>query len=492
MQIPRLLFILVAINVCILVTSSSSEAQTDRTYFYLLGSGGVVSYHGDLTDVNTDESMFSYGFSGGLGFAFTPVFSIASEYRMGDYPRTDRPNARGYFRRHNASLYMRFDMLPSKTISPYLMAGAGMTFFGTYDKDPNFDPGYGPVLGLGFDFKLSDRVSLYLENKWDFVTDDLAMDELEGDTGFDNLNYIGAGLRISMRSTFQPVRAFSLSGPQELFSDEEGEFYVSLVDLPTPPVEYTWDFGDGVTKFGDSVYYSYTQPGVYTVTVTVSNTRSSQDRQMTVRVRERPEPARIAALRADNTEPEIGQPVRFIADVTGSEPVSVSWNFGDGTTSQQKLAQHSYSETGEYTVTLTVDNTAVAGEGARETRTLRIRVQEPEVEIPVLRTVHFALNSSYFDDETRQILRENIRIMQENPGLCVVVRGYTDGTGTDRYNQWLSERRAERVKDFYVENGIMAERIHFTGEGLAPEPCPAGATGCRENRRVETELVECE
>jgi outer membrane protein OmpA-like peptidoglycan-associated protein/outer membrane protein W len=499
MNISKLLLSVVALVMLFFATVQHADAQSDRKYFYFLISGGVVSYHGDLTDVNTDESMFSYGFSGGLGYAFTPVFSIASEYRVGDYPRTIRPNAALYTKRHNANLYMRFNLLPSKSVSPYITAGAGMTFFGTYDKrvqeadgSTYFGEVFGPMLGIGLDFKLSDRVSLFIDNKWDFITDDLAMDEIEGDTGFDVLNYIGAGLRLSMRSTFRPVSTFSLSGPQQLLAGEDGNFGISLVDDPTPPIEYEWDFGDGTTKFGQNVAHSYAQPGNYTVTATVSNARSSQERQMLVRVRARPEPARIAALRADNTQPDVGQPVRFIADITGTEPVSVSWNFGDGTTSQQKLAQHSYSEPGEYTVTLTVDNTAVAGEGARGTRTLRIRVQEPDVEIPAMRTVHFALNSSYFDDETRQILRENIRIMQENPGLCVVVKGYTDGTGADRYNQWLSERRAERVKDFYVENGIMTERIHFTGEGLAPEPCPAGATGCRENRRVETELVECE
>jgi outer membrane protein OmpA-like peptidoglycan-associated protein len=475
-----------------LVGELSAQDYHAENKFYLQGHVGAVSYIGDLNDINEDESYFSVGFNGGMGYYFSPKIALGLDYRLGKYAHTRRPSFPDFLRRHTANLYLMYNTSPSSIISPYIMVGAGMTMWGTYDWDPEFEPAFGPFIGLGLEIALGKRVSFLLEGKSDFVLDDEAMDEISGDRGFDMLHFYSVGLRLYLGSTFRPVTTFSLSGPPQLFVDEEGEFSVSLIDQPTEPIEYMWNFGDGTTKFGQNVSYSYTQPGNYTVTVSVSNARSSQERQMSVRVRQRPEPARIAALRADNTQPDVGQPVRFIADITGTEPVSVSWNFGDGTTSEQKLAQHSYSEPGEYTVTLTVDNTAVAGEGARETRTLRIRVQEPEVEIPALRTVHFALNSSYFDDETRQILRENIQIMQENPTLCVVVRGYTDGTGADRYNQWLSERRAERVKDFYVENGIMAERIHFTGEGLAPEPCPADATGCRENRRVETELVECE
>jgi outer membrane protein OmpA-like peptidoglycan-associated protein len=491
MQMSKILPLAIVLVFFVFAVNQSADAQTDRNYFYLqVGFGGTL-YSGDLNDINSDEPSVSYAFGGGLGYYFSPSVALGLDYRVGDYPRTLRPVTGDYTKRHTANLYLMFSLLPSKSVNPYLLAGAGMTMWGNYDRDPEFQPVYGPMAGLGLNFRMSERVTFFVEGKMDFILDDEAIDGID-DNGSDMLGFIGGGLRFALRSGFKPVGAISISGPRELLVGKEGEFSVSLVEDATPPVEYTWDLGDGTTKFGSEVLYQYAQPGTYTVSVMVSNARSSEERLLTVRVRARPEPAQIAALRADNTQPDVGQTVRFIADITGTEPVSVSWNFGDGTTSQQKLAQHSYSEPGEYTVTLTVDNTAVAGEGARETRTLRIRVQEPDVEIPALRTVHFALNSSYFDDETRQILRENIRIMQENPGLCVVVKGYTDGTGADRYNQWLSERRAERVKDFYVENGIMAERIHFTGEGLAPEPCPAGATGCRENRRVETELVECE
>jgi outer membrane protein OmpA-like peptidoglycan-associated protein len=498
MYFPRLIILAIALSFLI---SASLDAQTDRNYFYLHGQLGAVSYHGDLSEVNEDLAMFDFGFSAGIGYVISPVFSLRSEYRIGEYPRTDRPNAAQYLKRHNTGLYAVFNLLPNSSVSPYLIGGASMTFFGTYDKGVQerdgstyFGPAFGPVFGGGLNFRLSDRFSFFAETKWDIVTDDEAMDELSGDTGFDVMGYISGGLRMNLRPSIRPVRGLFFTGSEDVHVGDEIEFSAMVGERVSEPVRYSWTFGDGRSGEGKNVSHVYMNPGAYEVTVIASNPVSSQSQSMRVNVSRRIVPASIAAVSASTTNPDVGETVRFSVELTGTEPVAVAWDLGDGTTSNQKAVQHAYQTEGEYDVVVRVDNVAVAGERGTDTRRMTITVASPEPVAPVLpalASLPFEFNSSYFGDAEREVLMQNVRIIRDNPDLCVHIKGYTDGAGTDEYNLWLSDRRAQRVKDFYLENGIAERRIHAEGLGIAPEPCPDGRAACRENRRVDSEVVEC-
>jgi OOP family OmpA-OmpF porin len=68
-----------------------------------------------------------------------------------------------------------------------------------------------------------------------------------------------------------------------------------------------------------------------------------------------------------------------------------------------------------------------------------------------------------------------------------VIAGHTDSTGTDEYNQWLSERRAEAVRDRLVkEHGVDLGRLTVKGYGeKQPMATNKTASGRRLNRRVD-------
>ncbi len=475
--------------------SSQLDAQSDPNYFYLSGQIGTTSYHGDLTSVNSDKSMFDLGLSGGVGYVLSPKFSLRAEYRRGEYPRTDRPSAEGYFRRHTAGIFATYTIFDNTDIKPYLLGGFGITFYGTYDKGPNeadgstfFDPAFGPVIGLGFNYLLTDRFSLFLEGKWDFILDDEAMDELSGDTGFDVLGYISAGLKFNLQSTFVPIPGVRLTGPTRLVEGEEGNFTASLLGPASEPVIYEWNFGDGTKGTGSSVRHHYTEPGTYEVIVMASNQRSRDERTVRVTVEQRAIPVKITSIRADDTAPDAEQTIQFSADLEGTEPISIEWDFGDGTKAEQLHTHHTYTQEGNYTVTLRADNTGIAGENGIHTRTIDIAVHkhEPEVLFEFDASVSFALNSHDLRPEAYGELNEAVELLQQHRDITLIeVAGHTCDLGPAEYNKHLSERRARAVAEYLIENGIDESRLVVVGYGQErPKVENVTDENRRQNRRV--------
>ncbi|MFA5180008.1 MAG: OmpA family protein [Syntrophales bacterium] len=72
------------------------------------------------------------------------------------------------------------------------------------------------------------------------------------------------------------------------------------------------------------------------------------------------------------------------------------------------------------------------------------------------------------------------------PARNLIVEGYTDSQGSQSYNQNLSQRRAEAVRDYLVQKGYPADRIQARGKGEnSPIADNASAEGRANNRRVE-------
>jgi OOP family OmpA-OmpF porin len=79
---------------------------------------------------------------------------------------------------------------------------------------------------------------------------------------------------------------------------------------------------------------------------------------------------------------------------------------------------------------------------------------------------------------------------QDRAGAKVEVAGHTDGVGPEEYNQQLSEKRAQTVKDYLVRLGVDAGRITVVGYGEAlPRATNDTIEGRRLNRRVEIRAI---
>jgi outer membrane protein OmpA-like peptidoglycan-associated protein len=107
-----------------------------------------------------------------------------------------------------------------------------------------------------------------------------------------------------------------------------------------------------------------------------------------------------------------------------------------------------------------------------------------------LSDVLFEFDKANLKPGSARSLSKVAEFLRENPQRKVTIEGYTDNIGSDAYNIELSQRRADSVRDFLVQNGISADRI--TARGLGEEyPVASNATevGRQENRRVQIIIV---
>lgn len=101
----------------------------------------------------------------------------------------------------------------------------------------------------------------------------------------------------------------------------------------------------------------------------------------------------------------------------------------------------------------------------------------------------FATNSADLQDAARQNLTILAASMKNNPDSDLLIVGHTDATGSDTYNQTLSERRAASAKAFLVSQGVTESRIKSEGRGET-EPIADNETeaGRDANRRIEVAI----
>ena len=94
------------------------------------------------------------------------------------------------------------------------------------------------------------------------------------------------------------------------------------------------------------------------------------------------------------------------------------------------------------------------------------------------------------------ILKRNIQILKANPKVKVRIAGYTSASGTESYNQRLSERRANAVKEYLTKEGVIApDRLSTIGYGetrpamYEAAPKDLYSEAAKANMRVLFEII---
>ncbi len=116
----------------------------------------------------------------------------------------------------------------------------------------------------------------------------------------------------------------------------------------TNTTEWLWDFGDGNTSSMQNPTYTYSEAGTYTICLTASNDIGSNTYCEDFTFALVPIPSFSSEI--------IDNGLLQFTDATTQEPTMWSWDFGDGNTSTEQNPEHTFAESGTYTVCLTAAN----------------------------------------------------------------------------------------------------------------------------------------
>ena len=114
------------------------------------------------------------------------------------------------------------------------------------------------------------------------------------------------------------------------------------------PTDWKWDFGDGKKSSRRNPSHTYSSPGDYTVCLIVTNAAGADTVCQSLSVGLLPD----AGFSTDADD----QDTYNFSDMSGNNPSSWKWDFGDGNTSDAQNPQHTYVAPGEYTVCLIATN----------------------------------------------------------------------------------------------------------------------------------------
>jgi PKD repeat protein len=184
---------------------------------------------------------------------------------------------------------------------------------------------------------------------------------------------------------------------------------------------YSWDFGDGSTGTGESVDHTYDNPGSYIVVLTVEDDKGATDdneddllklevtRESFVPVLTSPP---LALFASDKDTIVVGDEVNFdgsssvgwyerrgAATATTAEIIEYEWDFGDGDTASGPIVSHTFSDAGNFAVSLTVkaNNTGMYDTAMKTIHVSEMAIQRPDVPNPDTYTFASSITSRTVD-----------------------------------------------------------------------------------------------
>ncbi|MFB6283249.1 MAG: PKD domain-containing protein [Halobacteria archaeon] len=224
--------------------------------------------------------------------------------------------------------------------------------------------------------------------------------------------------------------------PSTVRVNENAEFTASPDDPYGKVESVKWSFGDSSTATGKSVEHSFDSPGVYDVSVTVTDDDGATvEANATVNVNS---PPTIESINADETV-EVGQRVSYSADASDPGPGTINsylWTFPDGETASGDTVTHTYNTEGTKTAKLTVkDEYGATDEGQVSTEvkimdTLGMKAKEGEMP-------NFKHSGSWDYEHESEINNSLANTDDIEPGTQYSFSMWENDNGKDNsYNEW--------------------------------------------------------
>ena len=121
---------------------------------------------------------------------------------------------------------------------------------------------------------------------------------------------------------------------------------------------------------------------------------------------------------------------------------------------------------------------------------VRVEREGDNIRLIMPGNITFATNQASIRTDFYNTLDSVVLVLKEFDQTAIRVSGHTDSSGSDSYNQALSERRATSVAGYFTGSGVSAGRVQAVGYGerypIAQNNTDAGR---QANRRVELELL---
>jgi PKD repeat protein len=175
-----------------------------------------------------------------------------------------------------------------------------------------------------------------------------------------------------------PTAAFSVdhtTNEGDVITFDASSTTDTATDLPL--LTYSWSFGDGATASGVKVTHAYTDEGSYTATLTVKdNDMATSTATKAFSIQNVAPTASITSVAGPSTPILTGDTVTCTGSATdpgANDAITLTWDFGDGSSGTGTTATHVYTASGTYTVKLTAKD----GDGGTGTATKSIIVSKP-------------------------------------------------------------------------------------------------------------------
>jgi hypothetical protein len=491
----RLLAGLAAVTAAVLICSSA-YAQSDSTpkwdafagYQYLFPGGNVPAPFSDPNNPTVFKfPAMAKGLGGALTYNFAPHFGLEGDY--------------GYNRDQGSSEWTlgagpRFIARGESTaIFLHALAVLNRVSYGSGFITNN---GIGLVLGGGMDIPLTKKISWRLFEA-DYVWSPHNFASLAAPE-FNTLRrpqFQGVRLRTDLvfnwggAPALVPAAACSVQ-PAEVLVGEPITATVTPSNFnPKHTVTYSWSGNGGKVTGKDttaSIDTTDATPGSYTLTAHVTDPKANKNNEAscTANYTIKPLPPKnppTISLSANPTNLVTGGSVNLSANCTSPDgvPVSVAnWTSSVGTVSGTGNSA-TLNTAGLPPGPVTVNATCTDSRGLTGQASTQITVEAPPVDKNLearlaLHSVYFIVNQPRPNDRTGGLLPSQQqtliviatdfkKYLENKPDAKLILGGHTDHRGTKEYNQALSQRRVDSVKNFLVGQGIPEANIEVKAFG---------------------------
>jgi outer membrane protein OmpA-like peptidoglycan-associated protein len=128
----------------------------------------------------------------------------------------------------------------------------------------------------------------------------------------------------------------------------------------------------------------------------------------------------------------------------------------------------------------------------QETSTLTAELVSLKAQTSIrLNNINFGSNSADLTSESFPELNRVVQLIKDNPSIVIEIAAHTDNVGSGSYNMVLSEKRAQSVVNYLLDNSVTPERLVAKGYGLKSPMVPNTSDENRAlNRRVEFKILE--